>query len=41
MRHAEALGANGVIGFRYDATEIAGGVQEVIAYGTAVILEPA
>lgn len=41
VRHSEALGANGVIGFRYDATEIAGGVQEVIACGTAGIFERA
>ncbi len=40
LKHASDLGANGVIGVRYDATEIAGGVQEVIAYGTAVVLEP-
>lgn len=39
IAHAKELGANGIIGIRYDATEIMGGVTEVIAYGTAVILE--
>jgi len=38
--HAGELGANAVIGMRYDATEIAAGVTEVLAYGTAVIVEP-
>jgi uncharacterized protein YbjQ (UPF0145 family) len=37
--HAEQLGANGIIGFRYDANDVMGGVTEVLAYGTAVILE--
>ncbi len=40
LRHAEALNANAVIGARYDATEIMGGVTEVLAYGTAVEVEP-
>jgi uncharacterized protein YbjQ (UPF0145 family) len=35
-----ALGANAVIGARYDATEIMNGVTEVLAYGTAVYVEP-
>jgi uncharacterized protein YbjQ (UPF0145 family) len=39
LQHAEALGANAVIGARYDATEIMGGVTEVLAYGTAVEVE--
>jgi uncharacterized protein YbjQ (UPF0145 family) len=39
MRHAQELGANAVLAFRYDATEIAGGVTEVLAYGTAVVVE--
>ena len=39
-QHAAALGANAVIGMRYDATEIASGVTEVLAYGTAVVVEP-
>ncbi len=38
--HANALGANAVIGARYDATEIMQGVTEVLAYGTAVEVEP-
>ncbi len=37
--HASEMGANAVIGFRYDATEVAGGVTEVLAYGTAVVVE--
>jgi uncharacterized protein YbjQ (UPF0145 family) len=40
LQHAEALGANAVIGARYDATEIMGGVTEVLAYGTAVEVVP-
>lgn len=39
IQHAEELGANAVIAFRYDATEIASGVTEVLAYGTAVVVE--
>jgi uncharacterized protein YbjQ (UPF0145 family) len=39
VQHANQLGANAVIGFRYDATEIMQGVTEVLAYGTAVILK--
>ncbi|MEO6536758.1 MAG: YbjQ family protein [Candidatus Paceibacterota bacterium] len=39
LEHAEALGANAVIGMRYDATEIMQGVTEVLAYGTAVVVE--
>jgi uncharacterized protein YbjQ (UPF0145 family) len=38
VEHAAGMGANAVIGFRYDATEIAGGVTEVLAYGTAVVV---
>ncbi len=41
LQHAAALGANGVIGMRYDATEMAQGVTEVLCYGTAVVLESA
>ncbi len=41
VQHAEEIGANGVIGFRYDANEVMSGVTEVLAYGTAVILEKA
>src|SRR4051794_41392367 len=39
-RHAEQLGANAIIGLRYDATEIMQGVTEVLCYGTAVVVEP-
>jgi uncharacterized protein YbjQ (UPF0145 family) len=39
-QHAAALGANAVIGARYDATEVMQGVTEVLAYGTAVFVEP-
>jgi uncharacterized protein YbjQ (UPF0145 family) len=39
LQHAAELGANGVIGVRYDATEIMQGVTEVLAYGTAVVAE--
>jgi uncharacterized protein YbjQ (UPF0145 family) len=38
--HATQLGANAVIAFRYDANEVMKGVTEVLAYGTAVIVEP-
>ncbi len=38
--HAEHLGANAVIGIRYDATEVMDGVTEVLCYGTAVVAEP-
>ena len=39
--HAAQLGANAIIGVRYDATEIMQGVTEVICYGTAVVVKPA
>jgi uncharacterized protein YbjQ (UPF0145 family) len=39
LEHASELGANAVIGMRYDATEIMQGVTEVLAYGTAVVVE--
>jgi uncharacterized protein YbjQ (UPF0145 family) len=38
--HAGQLGANAVIGVRYDATEISAGITEVLCYGTAVFVEP-
>ena len=41
LQHAAGLGANAVIGLRYDATEIMQGVTEVLCYGTAVLVEPA
>jgi uncharacterized protein YbjQ (UPF0145 family) len=40
LEHARGLGANAVIGLRYDATEIMQGVTEVLCYGTAVLVEP-
>jgi uncharacterized protein YbjQ (UPF0145 family) len=40
MRHAAERGANAVIGMRYDANDVAEGVTEVLAYGTAVVVEP-
>jgi uncharacterized protein YbjQ (UPF0145 family) len=39
LKHAEELGANAIVGVRYDATEIAGGITEVICYGTAVVVK--
>ena len=39
MHHAQALGANGVVGMRYDANDVMSGVTEVLAYGTAVVVE--
>ena len=39
LTHAGELGANAVIGVRYDATEIAAGITEVLCYGTAVYVE--
>jgi uncharacterized protein YbjQ (UPF0145 family) len=39
LAHAEALGANAVIGIRYDATELMQGVSEVLCYGTAVVVQ--
>ena len=39
VEHAGQLGANAIIGVRYDANEIATGVTEVLAYGTAVYVE--
>jgi uncharacterized protein YbjQ (UPF0145 family) len=40
IAHAQEMGANAVIGMRYDANEIAAAVTEVLAYGTAVVVEP-
>ncbi|HZL42691.1 MAG TPA: YbjQ family protein [Verrucomicrobiae bacterium] len=39
LEHAGQLGANAVVGVRYDATEIAAGITEVLCYGTAVFVE--
>lgn len=41
IQHAGAVGANAIIGMRYDATEIAQGMTEVICYGTAVVIQTA
>ena len=41
VEHAEAAGANAIIGIRYDATELMQGVAEVLCYGTAVVVEGA
>jgi uncharacterized protein YbjQ (UPF0145 family) len=38
IKHAEDLGANAIIGVRYDATELMSGVSEVLCYGTAVVV---
>ena len=38
LAHAEGLGANAVVGVRYDATEVMQGVTEVLCYGTAVVV---
>jgi uncharacterized protein YbjQ (UPF0145 family) len=40
IQHANQMGANAIIGVRYDATEIMSGATEVLAYGTAVVVEP-
>ena len=39
VQHVEALGANAMIGIRYDANDVMSGVTEVLAYGTAVFVE--
>ena len=39
MQHAQEMGANAVIGIRYDANEVMDGVTEVLCYGTAVVVE--
>ena len=40
ITHAGQLGANAVVGVRYDATEVGAGITEVLCYGTAVFVEP-
>ena len=40
IRHASEIGANAIIGARYDATEIMNGVTEALAYGTAAVIKP-
>jgi uncharacterized protein YbjQ (UPF0145 family) len=39
LSHASEVGANAVVGVRYDATEVMNGVTEVLCYGTAVVVE--
>ena len=39
MAHADQMGADGIISMRYDANEVMAGVNEVLAYGTAVVVE--
>ena len=39
LEHASEMGANAIVGMRYDATEVAQGMTEVLAYGTAVVVE--
>ena len=41
MQHAQQLGANAIIGVRYDANDVMEGITEVLAYGTAVVMERA
>ena len=41
VRHARHLGASGIVGMRYDATELMAGLTEVLCYGTAVIVQRA
>ena len=41
VAHAEGMGANAVVGMRYDANDIMDGITEVLAYGTAVVVERA
>ncbi|TFF33745.1 YbjQ family protein [Mucilaginibacter psychrotolerans] len=41
IQHARALGANAIINMRYDANEVMQGITEVLAYGTAVVVEKA
>lgn len=40
IQHAAQLGANALVGVRYDANDVMDGVTEVLAYGTAVVVEP-
>jgi uncharacterized protein YbjQ (UPF0145 family) len=40
VAHAQEMGANAIVGVRYDATELAENMTEVLAYGTAVVVEP-
>jgi uncharacterized protein YbjQ (UPF0145 family) len=40
IQHAQEIGANAILAMRYDANEIAAGITEVLAYGTAVVAAP-
>ncbi|HEY7038108.1 MAG TPA: YbjQ family protein [Methylomirabilota bacterium] len=40
LEHAAQMGANAIVAMRYDANEVGAGVTEVLAYGTAVVIEP-
>ena len=40
VEHAQQMGANAILAMRYDANEITDGITEVLAYGTAVVVEP-
>jgi len=40
VQHAMQMGANAIIGMRYDANEVGNGITEVLAYGTAVVVAP-
>ena len=40
LEHAREVGANAVVGLRYDASEVAAGATEGLCYGTAVVVEP-
>ena len=41
VQHAVAIGANAIIAVRYDATEMAQGITEMVCYGTAVVIQAA
>ena len=40
VQHAQEMGANAIIGIRYDATDLGNNMTEVLAYGTAAVVEP-
>jgi uncharacterized protein YbjQ (UPF0145 family) len=40
VQNATALGANAVLSFRFDSSELGGAMSEIVAYGTAVVVEP-
>ena len=41
VAHGQDMGANAIVAMRYDANEVAAGITEVLAYGTAVVIDPA